>query len=232
LNHALTAAVAAMLFTGSAFSEPEHAPRDDDRAPAEDREKIRAYHKSVRGQFDADQDGKLNESEVAAYQNEMSSGAFPKPPEVGGRIPKQLEKYDTDTDGKLNEDERVAIAVDAASGKLPKPDGRRGGHRGPPPELAAKYDTDGDGKLNDTERSQLRADFESGKIPKPERGGDEGRRKHGGQGRGGHHGPPPEIVEKYDTNNDGELDETERAALKADRKSGKLPKRERGGQQD
>jgi hypothetical protein len=44
----------------------------------------------VRGQFDADQDGKLNESEVAAYQNEMSSGAFPKPPSRRP-IPKQLE---------------------------------------------------------------------------------------------------------------------------------------------
>jgi hypothetical protein len=27
LNHALTAAVAAVLFTGSAFSEPEQGPR-------------------------------------------------------------------------------------------------------------------------------------------------------------------------------------------------------------
>jgi hypothetical protein len=87
----------------------------------------------------------------------------------------------------------------------------------------AQYDADGDGKLNETERSQLRADIESGKIPKPERGGDKGRGKHGGKGRDGHHGPPPEIVEKYDTNNDAQLDETERAALKADRKSGKLP---------
>jgi hypothetical protein len=78
MNHALTAAVAAVLFTGSAFSEPDQGPRPDDRPSNEDREKIRAYHKSVRGQFDADQDGKLNESEVAAYQSEMSSGAFPK----------------------------------------------------------------------------------------------------------------------------------------------------------
>jgi hypothetical protein len=50
--------------------------------------------------------------------------------------------------------------------------------------------------------------------------------------RGGPRPPlPPEIREKYDVNKDGKLDETERAALKADIDSGKvtLPKRGPGG---
>jgi hypothetical protein len=50
--------------------------------------------------------------------------------------------------------------------------------------------------------------------------------------RGGGRPPlPPEIRDKYDVNKDGKLDETERAALKADIDSGKvtLPKRGPGG---
>jgi len=41
-------------------------------------------------------------------------------------------------------------------------------------------------------------------------------------------GPPPEIVAKYDANQDGKLDETERAALHADIEAGKVPRPEGG----
>ncbi len=57
------------------------------------------------------------------------------------------------------------------------------------------------------------------------------RRGPRGQGPGQRRqGPPAEIVAKYDTNQDGKLDETERAALHADIEAGKvtLPEGGRG----
>ena len=96
--------------------------------------------------------------------------------------------------------------------------GGPGGQRrmGPPPELVAQYDANGDGELDETERAALHADIESGKIPRPEGRGPGGP---GGQRR---MGPPPELVAQYDANGDGKLDETERAALRADIESGKV----------
>jgi hypothetical protein len=97
-----------------------------------------------------------------------------------------------------------------------------GQHRqGPPPEIVAKYDANQDGKLDETERAALHADIEAGKVARPE----------GGRGPGAgprRQGPPPEIVAKYDANQDGKLDETERAALHADIEAGKVPRPEGG----
>jgi hypothetical protein len=55
------------------------------------------------------------------------------------------------------------------------------------------------------------------------------RRGPRGHGPGQHRqGPPPEIVAKYDANQDGKLDETERAALHADIEAGKVARPEGG----
>lgn len=43
-----------------------------------------------------------------------------------------------------------------------------------------------------------------------------------GFGRRGPMGPPPELVAKYDLNQDGTLDETERATLRQDMQAGKI----------
>jgi translation initiation factor IF-2 len=102
-----------------------------------------------------------------------------------------------------------------------------GQHRqGPPPEIVAKYDANQDGKLDETERAALHADIEAGKVARPEGGRPEGGRGPGAGPR--RQGPPPEIVAKYDTNQDGKLDETERAALHADIEAGKVPRPEGG----
>ena len=37
------------------------------------------------------------------------------------------------------------------------------------------------------------------------------------EGKEGMHTPPPELLQKYDTNKNGKLDDTERAAMRADR---------------
>ena len=59
-------------------------------------------------------------------------------------------------------------------------------------------------------QGDLAADIESGKLQPP---------PHGPRGD---RQPPSELLEKYDVNKDGKLDETECAAIKADIEAGKL----------
>lgn len=83
-------------------------------------------------------------------------------------------------------------------------------------DLVTKYDVNKDGQLDATELATMRADAESGKLaPPPPR-----RMPHMGGRLGG--GPPPELLQQYDTDKDGHLNESERAALQADIESGKV----------
>jgi len=85
------------------------------------------------------------------------------------------------------------------------------------------YDENGDGKLDEIERAVLRDDVKAGKITQPP------RPRQGRQGeRRGLRTPPPEILAVYDANDDGKLDETEHAAVRADIESGKLERPRRG----
>jgi hypothetical protein len=122
------------------------------------------------------------------------------------------------------------------------PKHRRAERPPPTPEMRAFhekvlqiYDADKNGKLDPDERQLMREDIQAGKLeapPRPPRM--EGPGGPGGPG-GGHRGLPPEIREKYDANKDGKLDETERAALRADVDAGKVqlpppPPRHEGGE--
>ena len=102
-----------------------------------------------------------------------------------------------------------------------------------PPETAAEmktfhekalatYDVDKNGALDQDERVVLHEHVRSGKFPIPA-----AVRQHIarmlGHGGGGHHASvPPEILAKYDTNQDGRLDEKEHVALAVDIASGKV----------
>ncbi len=93
---------------------------------------------------------------------------------------------------------------------------------GPPPGPGAfllglldKYDVNHDGQLDANELAAFRKDIQEGNLPPPP----------GGRGPRGPGGPPPlpkEILDKYDVNHDGKLDETERAALHKDIQEGKV----------
>lgn len=119
----------------------------------------------------------------------------------------------------------LALAATAARADDSATNERPPRREGPPPEMRAYhekalkvYDANNDGKLDEDERAILREDVEAGKFPPPPFGG------RGDRGPRGPHGQPPkEILEKYDTDKDGKLSDTERAALEADIKSGKLP---------
>jgi Ca2+-binding EF-hand superfamily protein len=81
--------------------------------------------------------------------------------------------------------------------------------------LLDKYDVNHDGQLDANELAAFRKDIEAGNLPPPP----------GGRGPRGPGGPPPlpkDILDKYDVNHDGKLDETERAALHKDIQEGKI----------
>jgi hypothetical protein len=98
------------------------------------------------------------------------------------------------------------------------PPGFGGPHR-PPRGLADvlnHYDANGDGTLDDQERAVLHQEVDAAKIEHPNFRAD--RPRPGGRP----FGPPKEILDQYDINKDGQLDETEHAAVKQDIDSGKL----------
>jgi hypothetical protein len=105
----------------------------------------------------------------------------------------------------------------------PPPPPRGPFHRPPPLEqvvtnLLDKYDVNKDGVLDQTELAALRQDLADGKIGPPP--GAPGMRPPGGPGV---RPLPKDILDKYDLNKDGQLDESERAALEKDIQSGKIP---------
>lgn len=144
----------------------------------------------------------------------------------GGRpgrgLPAELrQKYDANGDGQLDETERAALHADRQSGRITPPAHRgtggpgRHGAGGPPPEIVARFDANGDGQLDATEREALHQAVKSGEVAPP---------RH--ERRGGPGNVPPAIREqvraKFDTNQDGVLDEAERRAMHEARQAGEL----------
>jgi len=94
--------------------------------------------------------------------------------------------------------------------------------RRPPPlprEILNQYDTNHDGTLGATERENLRKDVDAGKVQIPAPG-------RFGPG-GGMRGPNPEalhkmLLDRYDANKNGKLDDDEYIQIGKDVESGKL----------
>ena len=105
----------------------------------------------------------------------------------------------------------VQAQPEAAQGELPPPP-RFGGPPPPPRPLPLvvleKYDLNNDGKLDEQERSELHKQIETAAVePRPQ--------FRGRKGPAHHPGPPPEILDQYDLDKDGRLDETVVASLLA-----------------
>jgi outer membrane protein assembly factor BamB len=87
----------------------------------------------------------------------------------------------------------------------------------PSAEMIQRFDKDGDGQLNEEEREAMRNSFrpQSGGGPRP--GGAEGGRPGGGPGgftgRGSFQ-PSAEMLQRFDKDGDGQLNETEREAMR------------------
>jgi len=104
--------------------------------------------------------------------------------------------------------------ANAADGKGPEGKGKRDSQKGRADfqkKMLEKFDKDGDGKLSADEKETAKAAFEARKGGKP------GEKGFGGKAPGGKgfDGKGREaMMKKFDTNNDGKLDETEKAAAK------------------
>ncbi len=117
------------------------------------------------------------------------------------------------------------------------PHGPHGPGQRPPPAIIGALDANHDGIIDAQEIANasnallsLDKNGDGQLTPEefmgvPPRGtndmGREGMLRRGPGGPGGT--PPKEIMDKYDVNKDGKLDESERAALRADVEAGKIP---------
>ena len=113
--------------------------------------------KEILQKYDANQDGKLDETERAVLHQDVQAGKVTPPPRRphgpppgrSGPPPELLEQYDTNKDGQLDETEHLVVQQDIASGKLQPPGGAR------PPltadKVLEKHDQDKDGKLDANE---------------------------------------------------------------------------------
>ncbi len=148
-------------------------------------------------------------------QNDPPPGDPPPRAVHFGQVLKHiLEQYDINKDGQLDQSEMAALQKDIDEGKIQPPGRGMGpGPGGLPREILEKYDVNKDGKLDENERAALRADIEAGKIQPPPRFG---RGPRGLHGPGGPPPPPPsaqEILQKFDLDKDGKLDEAELTAF-------------------
>ncbi|MDD2599603.1 MAG: EF-hand domain-containing protein [Kiritimatiellae bacterium] len=163
--------------------EKKEFPARERKAPP-NREEMR--ERMMLRRFDKDGDGKLNEEEKAAMENEKKE---------------LMAKFDKDGDGVLNAEERKAMMEERrkAMGDREGEDKREGagmregaagqGLRQRPefaPEarekMLKKFDKDGDGKLSDEERKAMMDERKA-------------------------------MMEKFDADGDGKLNEEERAKL-------------------
>lgn len=164
--------------------------------------------------YDTDKDGKLSDTEKAAMKTEMGERRGGNKGQ-GGERPDRAEmiaKYDTDKDGTLSETEKAAMKAEMGE--------RRGGNKGQggqrmsAEEALAKYDADKDGKLSETERATMKSEMQAKRSSK---GGPKSEKENKGSERLSRE----EMIAKYDTDKDGKLSETERAALRKDMDSKK-----------
>ncbi len=147
------------------------------------------------------------------------------PPPFGQILQNILEKYDANKDGQLDATEYAALQQDIKDGKLqppgPPPGGPMGGWPGRgrmplPKELIEKYDVNHDGKLDETEREALHKDIQAGKVQLPPPG-------PGLPGPGQQPPTAAQLLEKFDADKDGKLDEAELTALLDDVRQHRLP---------
>ena len=98
------------------------------------------FHEKMLEKFDADGDGKLNESERA----EAKKAHEARREEMKARHEAMKEKFDTDGDGKLSKEERdAAFEAQLSSGNIP-------------PEMMERLDRNGDGTISDDEKAAAR----------------------------------------------------------------------------
>ncbi len=145
-----------------------------------------------------------------------------------------LEKFDANKDGQLDDAEKAAAKAEFEAKRAEMKAAFE-------KKMLEKFDANKDGQLDDAEKAAAKAEFEKMRA---ERGGKRGPRcgRHGHRGpkrpccggpRGHRHMNPEKMaecrakfMEKFDANKDGQLDDAEKAAAKAEFEAKRA---ERGG---
>jgi len=151
-------------------------------------------HKEILARFDADGDGKLSDEERA-----KARAAGRK--KMENLRKEAIERYDKDGDGELNEAEREEARQAVRQRMM---------------DRAKEFDANGDGILDDTERAAAREAMgkrRGDNKPRPRREfrpssePDETSRPQGGADR-------EKLRQRFDTNKDGTLDDSERQTMR------------------
>jgi len=203
---------------------------DAERLAAKDaHEQRRAEHRQIMlDRFDADGDGQMSDAERQtarqSFQGQRSQGQRPQ----GQRGP------DERFDGRQNQDNRFQGRGQG--------DGFEGRAKRPSREEALRlFDADGDGQLSDAERQAAHDQFARRRGDRPDRDfdGDRTQRRFDGdqnqrgtqgnrpprefdsqsaqQGRrGDRRGPPQEVIDRFDADGDGRLNQAEGRAARAE----------------
>lgn len=163
--------------------QPEGMKKGDKKKGRESAEEVAALREAVLKHFDADKDGRLNETERAALEVQMElikTGDEPK---------WLLERFDADKDGMLNAAERekakttfealrYQAAEEAAQAKK---------------KMLERFDENKDGELSVAEQAKAKEAAEKFKAL-------DGEAKK-------------RLLKRFDENGDGKLDESERAKM-------------------
>ncbi len=134
---------------------------------------------------------------------------------------RMMERFDTDRDGQISAEERAAAHAEMNNRRPQGPEGNvHPGNRRRPhserPEMIERFDTDGDGQLSPEEHEALRAAAQNRRGERAQRG-PRGERPEGNVHPGNRrrpHGERPEMIERFDTDGDGQLSEAEREAAR------------------
>jgi len=201
-----------LLLAGSFLMSASLFAQDRPADGEKDGKHRRPSKEEILKKFDKNGDGELNEEEKAAmkearekHRGKRGEGDRPNRKEM-------LKKFDTDGDGKLNEEERAALK-----------EAMKKRHHA---EALKRFDKDGDGELNEEERAAAKEAAKK-RIAGRDGAGKDGR-EGGKGGREGRKGRPnfddlPEklkarLIEKFDADGDGQLNEEEKAKAREEMK--------------
>ena len=111
-----------------------------------------------------------------------------------------------------------------ARGEMPQPNALKDFHK----KMLEEFDTDKDGQLNDAEKDAMKAEMQKRRTEGNNRPGVRGDRRPQGpqgdkKGRPGREDMHKKMLEKFDTDKDGQLSDAEKEAIKA-----QMPKRPEG----
>lgn len=195
------------MLAGAALAQPAPGEDSAQRPPQDrfggDRPDPEMRRKMLTEKYDANKDGKLDDSELAAIGKDVVEGKFGPPPGQGRRGP------GGQSGPGFGEGPRGQGpgGFDGERPPGPRSQGQRGPREG---ALASRH-----GQMMDREGGPERGQFGPGPHGPGRPNTEQGRKAMAEHRR--------EFIKKYDINGDGKLDSAEREAIGRDIEEGKLP---------